>query len=75
MHVMRATEEATPAMRNRPQKLLRPMLFEETELVSSVQLGLFPNQAFSNCNILAPSVTLKTFLETSATRGEPFGKT
>ena len=48
MHMMRATDEATPAMRNRPQKLLRPMLFEETELVSSGQLGVCPNHAFSN---------------------------
>ena len=48
MHMMRATNEATPAMRNRPQKLLRPMLFEETELVSSGQLGVCPNHAFSN---------------------------
>ena len=75
MHVVRATHEATPAMRNRPQKLLRPMLFEETELVSSGQLGVCPNHAFSNCSILAPSVTFKTSLETSATRGEPFGNT
>ena len=48
MHMMRAIDEATPTVRNRPQKLLRPMLFEETELVSSGQLGVCPNHAFSN---------------------------
>ena len=48
MHMMRATDEVNPAMRIMPQKLLRSMLFEETELVSSGQLGVCPNHAFSN---------------------------
>ena len=73
MHVMRAMNEATPVMRNRSQKLLRLMLFEETKLMSSGQLGVFPNLVFSSCSILVPFVTFKTSLETSATRGEPFG--
>ena len=75
MHVMRATNETTPTMRNRPYKLLRSMLFEETKLMSSGQLGVFPNLVFSSCSILVPSVMFKTSLETSATRGEPFGNT
>ena len=40
MHMMKAADEATPAIRNRPQKLLSPMLSKETKLLSSGQLDL-----------------------------------
>ena len=72
---MRADKEATPAMRNRPQKLARLRLAEETLFLESIQLFCFPSHAFSIFFIFSPSVTFKTALDTSDTRGEPTGKT
>jgi hypothetical protein len=73
--MMRADKEATPAMRNRPQKLERLRLSEETLGLESEQLESFPSHAFSIFFIFSPSVTFKIALETSAIRGEPLGKT
>jgi hypothetical protein len=73
--MMRADVEATPVMRNRPQKLARLRLLEETWVLESGQLLSFPSHAFSISFIFSPSVTFKIALETSATRGEPLGKT
>jgi hypothetical protein len=75
MDTMIANKEATPAIRNRPQKLVRLRLLAETWVLESGQLVPIPSHAFSIVLIFSPSVTFKIALETSATRGEPFGKT
>ena len=75
MEMMRANKEATPAMRNRPQKLARLRLAEETWLLEFVQLFCCPSHAFSISFLFFPSVTFKIALDTSDTKGEPIGKT
>ena len=75
MHMMRAADEATPAIRNSPQKLSTPMLSEECELLSPRQLEFCSNHTFSNLAVWSPSVKCKIRIETSDTRGECFGKT
>ena len=63
------------AMRNRPQKLSRLRLPEETWVLELEQLLWSPNHAFSISFIFSPSVTFNIAQETSDTKGEPFGKT
>ena len=72
---MRADKEAMPAMRNRPQKLSRLRLPEETWVLELGQLLWFLNLAFSISFIFSPSVTFNTAHETLDTKGEPFVKT
>ena len=72
---MRADKEAMPAMRNRPQKLSRLRLPEETWVLELEQLLWSPNHAFSISFIFSPSVTFNTAHETLDTKGEPFVKT
>jgi hypothetical protein len=74
MNIMRAKRDATPAIKNKPQKLLRLRLLDVTEVLESGQLLCFPNKAFSISFILSPSVMFRTALDTSDTRGEPLGK-
>ena len=73
--MMRADNEAMPAMRNRPQKLSRLRLPKETWVLELGQLLWSPNHAFSISFIFSPSVTFNTARETSDTKGEPFVKT
>ena len=73
--MIRADKEAMPAMRNRPQKLSRLRLPEETWVLELEQLLWSPNHAFSISFIFSPSVTFNIAQETSDTKGEPFGKT
>lgn len=74
MYVIRANNEVIPAIKNRPQKLLRPSLFEGTELLRSGQIPRSPNHFPHIFSILSPSVTFKIALETSGARGDPLGK-
>ena len=73
--MMRADKEAIPAMRNRPEKLAKLRLPEESWVLEFGQLVCSPSHAFSISFIFSPSVTFKIALETSDTRGEPIGKT
>ena len=73
--VMKADKEAMPTMRNRPQKLSRLRLQEETWLLELGQLLWSPNHAFPTSFTFSPLVTFNTACETSDTKGEPFGKT
>lgn len=74
--MMRDSDEETPAMRKRPQKLSRPILLE-SEMVGFVSKHVaFPaNHLFSISLMTSPSVTFRIALETSGTKGEPLGKT
>lgn len=69
-----ADKEAVPAIRKRPQKLLRPRLSEVTIALESGQTVSEINQVFSIFFILSPSDTFRIALETSPTRGDPLGK-
>ena len=73
--MMRADKEAMPATRNKPQKLSRLRLPEETWVLELGQSLWSPSHFFSISFICFPSVTFKTAHETSDTKGEPFGKT
>ena len=72
--MMRAKNEATPAIRKSPQKLSRPRLFDENMLLGSGQVVSFLNHTPSISFIFFPSVTCSIALEMSGTRGEPLGK-
>ena len=74
--MMRDSDEETPAMRKRPQKLSRPRL-SESEMVGFVSehVASPANHLFSISFMASPSVKFRIALETSGTRGEPLGKT
>ena len=72
---MRANKETIPAIRNRPQKLSRLRLLEEIWVLELGDSLWSPSHAFSISFSFPPSVTFKIALETSDTKGEPFGKT
>lgn len=70
-----AKNEAMPAIRNRPQKLLRLRWLEDREVFRSGQLFGFLNHLFSICCISSPCVTFKIALETSSVKGDFLGNT
>lgn len=70
------------AMRNRSQKLSRPSCLDEVDgfgsglVTGSGQVSsFFLNHASSSSFPLGDSATFRIALETSATRGDPIGKT
>lgn len=73
VNIIREIEEEIATMRNRPQKLLSPKLFDDTLVLWSGQLFCFPNHSFSALIILPPSVKFRIALDISGTSGEPIG--
>ena len=64
---------AVPAMRNRPQKLLKLSLEEVILEMEDHELSSFLNHFLCNWFIFSLSVTFNTALDMSATNGEPMG--
>ncbi|WCJ30461.1 hypothetical protein M5689_012021 [Euphorbia peplus] len=73
-NTIKASIDASPASKNKPQKLWMLRLFEETEVFGSGHVFGFPNHVSSIFFILAPSFTISNALDMSRSRGDPLAR-